>query len=289
MTIFHTVVPLSAEINLGANARFDLAGGVRLTSIPSWVAKQEILGSVSDNDQWFVQHSTHALVVEYQADALSEPDQEAKYELCVLANLALWLSQPSPVCFKLVIHAPQFEAEPVARQISRHSPLLCHRKDLQRRVVVGDMSLVTALHANLVALDREGGVLTAVRATWAGLQMNIEAIRYALFWVALEALFGPEDAREITYRLSQRVGFFLGNDRAEAKDLFALAKKGYAFRSRIVHGRWKQKDDSESQMAEIESLVRRSLVRVLGDDQLRRKFSSNAREAFLDDLVFVNR
>ena len=115
---------------------------------------------------------------------------------------------------------------------------------------------------------------------------RIWAIRYSLFWIALEALFGPEDAREITYRLSQRVAFFLGHDRADVKGLFSLTKKGYAYRSKIVHGRWKEDAGSESQMAEAEDLVRRSLVRVLEDQELIKTFSGKTRESFLDDLVF---
>ena len=118
--------------------------------------------------------------------------------------------------------------------------------------------------------------------------MNMEPIRYALFWIGLEALFGPEDAREITYRLSQRVAFFLSENRKETKQLFATAKKGYGFRSKIVHGRWKEDKNSEQLMAETESMVRRSLVRILRDPEFTKTFSERGRERFLDDLVFNN-
>lgn len=296
MPLFHTVAPVQG-VDLGAEERFEFGEGVLLTSTPTWVAKQEILQRLSEGDRRAVELVRHAFVATYEAAALGDPDpawtgadpksiQETKYELCVLANLALWLSRPCPVNFRVVIHAPQFGADPVAQQISWHSPLLSHPKDVESRITAAEIPLATRLHLSLVALGREGAVWTAVRATWAGLQMNIEAIRYALFWIALEALFGPEDAREITYRLSQRVAFFLGGDRAEAKALFALAKKGYGFRSKIVHGRWKEEPDSETRMAEAEDLVRRSLVRVLEDEELRETFSGKGREPFLDDLVF---
>jgi len=139
----------------------------------------------------------------------------------VLGNLALWLTKPSPVCFTLVIHAPQVEDEPVAQQIQTHGPmLLCHPRDIGARITASDLGVAQRLHRGLVAVEPTSAVFTAIRATWAGLQMNIAAIRYALFWIALEALFGPEDAREITYRLSQRLALFLAADRREAKDLF---------------------------------------------------------------------
>lgn len=299
MPVFHTVVPIQ-NVDLGADARFEFAGGLLLTATPPWVPKQQMLQGLSEGDRQAVQHASHAFVVTYEAAALGDPDpgwagadpksiQETKYELCVLANLALWLSRPCPVHFKVVIHAPQFEAEPVAQQvISGYSPLLCHPKDVGGRVTAADIALATRLHSSVAALGRDGAVWTAARATWVGLQMNIEVIRYVLFWMALEALFGPEDAREITYRLSQRVAFFLASDRAEARELFAVAKKGYGFRSKIVHGRWEEEADSEARMAEAEDLVRQSLVRVLEDEELRKTFSGKTRETFLDDIVFRN-
>jgi hypothetical protein len=36
---------------------------------------------------------------------------------------------------------------------------------------------------------------------------------FLLLWVVLEAIFAPSDPREITFRLSQRVAFCLGNYR----------------------------------------------------------------------------
>jgi hypothetical protein len=289
-------VPLS-NITLAEDARCEFADGLVLTATPPWVARQEMLQSLSERDREAVALATHAFVVTYEAAALGDPDpewtgqepksiQETKYEHCLLGNLALWLSCPSPVHFRVVIHAPQLDAEPFAQQISWHPPLLCHPKDVAARITAQDIPLATRLHAALLPLGRDGTLWTAVRATWAGLLMNIEAIRFALFWIGLEALFGPEDAREITFRLSQRVAFFLCGKRSEARDLFLLAKKGYAFRSKIVHGRWKEDSDSETRMGEAEDLVRRSLVRILQDAMLTERFAGRVREAFLDDLAF---
>ena len=116
--------------------------------------------------------------------------------------------------------------------------------------------------------------------------MNMEPVRFALFWIALEALCGPEDAREITYRLSQRLGFFLGASQSEARELFLKAKKAYGFRSKIVHGRWKEDPENTTRMAETEDLLRRSLVRIMENKDLTATFSGKSRERFLDDLVF---
>lgn len=53
-------------------------------------------------------------------------------------------------------------------------------------------------------------------------------------------MFGAEDGREITYRLSQRIAFFLASNQAEARQLFKEVKKAYSFRSKVAHGVWKQ-------------------------------------------------
>ncbi len=296
MPTFHTVVPIH-NVDLSRDTSVELGGGVRLTATPTWVRDQKLLERASAQDREAVQRAAHAFVVSYEAAALGDPDpgstpagsksiQESKYELCVLANLALWLSKPSPVCFTIVIHAPQFGNEPVAQQVQSHSTLLCHPQDIEARITASDLDIAQKLHRGLVTVKPTSAVFTAIRATWAGLQMNMEAIRYALFWIALEALFGPEDAREITYRLSQRLAFFLAANREEAKNLFLMTKKGYGFRSKIVHGRWKEEPESAARMAEVEALVRRSLVLVIETNDLRSTFSGSAREPFLDNLVW---
>jgi hypothetical protein len=289
-------VPIQ-NVSLEPNQQVAFAGGLVLTNTPAWVLKETMLDSLSEWDRRAVKECSSALVATYDAAALGDPDptwvgpepksiQESKYELCLLANLALWLSRPSPVQFSVVLHAPQFGAEPIGQRMSRHSPLLCHPQDVDAQLSDDDITLATQLHASLATVARDTSIWTAIRATWSGLQLNVEHVRYVLFWIALEALFGPDDAREMTFRLSQRIALFLGKDRAEARELFAVAKRGYGFRSRVVHGRWREEPDSLARMAEAEDLVRRSFLRILLEKPLMTTFSGKAREPFLDELVF---
>ncbi|HEX7425413.1 MAG TPA: hypothetical protein VF311_16215 [Terriglobales bacterium] len=220
------------------------------------------------------------------AGASGKSIQETKYEEAVLANFALWISRPSPAGFRLLFHAPDGDGDPAIQQIVRCSPLLCHSQDVAARITADDVGRAAAFHRSLVAVSRDTAVWTAVRAAWAGLEMNNESIRYILFWIALEALFGPDDAREMTYRLAQRVAFFLGDDRSGVRRIFEAAKRGYGLRSKIVHGHWSEDSESEKRMAEAEDFVRRTLVRIITDVKLTDAFASKAREKFLDDLVF---
>jgi hypothetical protein len=299
MPRFYTVIPIY-NVDLDPQEKWEFGGSFVLAALPDWLREQPMLEHLNESDREALEVATHGFIVTYEAAAFWDPDPEwkgpepksipiTKYEQAILANLSLWLSRPCPVHFINILHAAQFNGEPEVLLVGRCSRLLCHPKDEGIRITAGDFTLAARLHKALLTITRDTAMWTAVRATWSGLQTDMEEpIRYALFWIGLEALFGPEDAREITYRLSQRVAFFLSEDRNEAKQLFATAKKGYGFRSKIVHGRWKKDKNSEQLMAETESMVRRSLVRILEDPELTKTFSERGRERFLDHLVFKN-
>lgn len=270
-----------------------------LTTVPAWVRQdgQTLLKGLSLGDQEAIQDARYAFVAAYEAEALGTPDptwtgarprsiQDAKHELCILANLALWLTKPSPLCFSIVIHARQGDAEPRVQQVNRVTEILCHPENVEHRVTAEDFPLARRLHGALAQVSQTSAIITAARAAWAGMLLNSEIVRYALFWIGVEALFGPEDGREITYRLSQRVGLFLGANSTEARNLFRLTKQGYAFRSKIVHGRWPNDPNSTTRMLETETLLRRSMIKILDNRQLTEMFSGRDREAFLDELVF---
>lgn len=296
MSQFHTVIPIQ-HVALKATTSHQFSSGVLLAPLPAWVPGQTMLESLSVIDREAVKTATHAFLLTYLADALGslDPDwngpepksiQESKYEIGILANLALWLARPSPACFHVVLHAPQFGSEPVVQRVERSSELLCHPGDVGSRLTEGDLPLAAKCHDALVKVPRDTALWTAIRSAWAGLQMNIESIRFLLFWVGIEAMFGPEDGREITFRLSQRLGFFLGHTKVEARELFDLAKAGYGFRSKLVHGQWKEDPNATKRMGEAERLFRKALVRILSDQGLVTTFTSKKRETFLDSLAF---
>jgi hypothetical protein len=186
-----------------------------------------------------------------------------------------------------VLHAPDFGSGPIGQRITRHSPLLWCPREMDTHISAADIAVAARLHGALASVKQdEGSLWTAIRATWAGLQLNAEPVRYALLWMALEALFGPEDGREMTFRLSQRIAFFLFEDRAKAKEVFGAVKDAYGFRSKIVHGRWKETAEGLERMVEIEDWVRSAFGRILSDGTLQETFSSRKREGYLDGLVF---
>ena len=116
--------------------------------------------------------------------------------------------------------------------------------------------------------------------------MNSELVRYLLCWVGIESLVGPNDARELSFRLAQWIGFFLGKDRQDAKTVFETAKAGYILRSKLAHGRWKYDKKTTDLMLQSEGLFRESLLRILSDAALLTAFSGDEREKYLDSLAY---
>jgi len=185
MPRFHTVIPIY-NVDLDPHGKGEFGGGFVLAALPAWVRKSPTLANLSSSDREALEYdATHGFIVTDEAAALGTPDPEwkgpepksiqtTKYEQAVLANLALWLSRPCPVHFRIVLHAPQFNGEPTVKQTVRCSRLLCHPKDENTRITAEDLPQATTLHRSLLKITQGTAIWTAVRATWAGLQMNME-------------------------------------------------------------------------------------------------------------------
>ena len=292
-----SVVPL---YNFRSDIReaIEFSHGLSLSPMPEWVAKDSMTQRLGERDRHWLSVARIAFIIKYQAGALGEPDpewtgsrphsiQDRARDLAVLANFALWLARPSTVGFDLAFHAPLFDDGWDVQRIETGIPiLLCHPQDVDNDLTIEDIRRASTLHACLAELPLESALWTATRASWAALQMNIEPIRHLLFWIALEAVFGPEDAREMTFRLAQRIALFLRADRAAAIGLFAEAKKAYGFRSKAAHGRWSEDPKGLEFVALVEGLVRESFTRILGDSALLERLCGKDREEYLDSLAF---
>src|SRR5258707_1270312 len=98
-----TVVPLhNLALDAGTSAEF--GAGFVFQDVPQWLRDEPILKDLSRHDRASFLATKHALVAEYEAAAIGEPDanwkgqnpksiQEVKAEAAILANIALWLRQ----------------------------------------------------------------------------------------------------------------------------------------------------------------------------------------------------
>lgn len=297
-----TVVPLH-NLTLDAGTSAEFSAGFVFQDLPQWLKDEPILKNLSRHDRKSFLSTTHALVAEYEAAAIGEPDrdwkgqnpksiQAVKSEAAILANVALWLRQPSTVCYTNVFHATswpmpgEIQKRHVVQLIERQNPLHCHPNDVQNLVTKSHILKAGQLHATLVAVTRNNPVWEAFRACWAALTMYSADRRYPFLWIGLESLFGSDDTNEIGYKLAQRIAFFIADNPKDARDLFRKVKTCYKMRSTIIHGRWKNDPKIDQVMYDTEAFVRTALLRLMEDPQMIKVFISKHRNEFLEDWVF---
>jgi len=293
-----TIAPLEYDGYL--DVPFDLGDNVVLCARPGWLIQDAITYGLGDQDRTILDVSKYVLIQEYDADALGDPDpawtgetsrskQQKAEEAINLANTALWLAKPCPVGFKRVVIVHRSSGVWRRIQFARSNPLRPHTFDVNNEYDSSDLQIAKELNCALMRLVRREAIWIACRTVWLALLTRELTIRYLLLWTALETLFGPEDGREVTYRISQRLAFFLSGERAEARKTFESSKKGYEWRCRVVHGMRLSKlkpELSERLMHESEGLIRDSLKRILADSTLINQFSGRTREQYLDGLDF---
>jgi len=248
----------------------------------------------------YIGEATFALLIEYEAESLGDPDpaskigrmskQDVAAENLRRANLGLWLARPSWAGFNLVISAHQEQDDWIHRQNYQTDPIRPIERDTTNTLTKADIEVAKKLSDAASTLSAETSTWMAMRLLWKALTDSWWENRFLLLWVALEALFGSANPNETTYRLSQRLAFFLAEDRSKVRGLYDRAKEGYSARSRVVHGfrhlsLGKQRADDL--LADAEFFVRAGLTKILTDDRHLQAFAGKGqREDFLDSLVF---
>lgn len=82
-------------------------------------------------------------------------------------------------------------------------------------------------------------------------------------WIGLESIYlADTETSEITYRGSLRIAACLGADTEERTGLFETAKRLYAFRSKVAHGKGPQPTDIARAAEQTRELLRRSLLKI---------------------------
>jgi hypothetical protein len=278
---------------------FRFSRGVVLDTIPAWLRQPKFMDNLGFVQKDFINRARYALFVMYKAKDLETPDpnwrgketrsiQDANHEAINMANVAIWLSNPCAFGFDVIFHIDDFQSTKNLRSLQHVRDLESHLKYHKTYLHQNDLKLAKQLHARMFTVPRNSAVWIGLYTLWNALREPEWATRYTLFWIGLEALFGPEDAKEITFRISQRIGFFLGKNRSNALDIFQRTKKLYAWRSKVVHGLRlaKLKDEESIEVSyDTEILLKNSLVKILKSQKLLQNFAAS-REKFLDSLPF---
>jgi hypothetical protein len=139
-------------------------------------------------------------------------------------------------------------------------------------------------------LAGQSPLVTAKRYAWNALTEKNGEIEFTLLWIALEAMFGPEDFEHgLSARLLKRCATFFGATKAEQDDAYRIAERGWRTRCRTVHGaRLQRTTEPEFRRTALESegMLRTALQKILDSPGLTATFSSfEKREEYLQNLA----
>ena len=112
------------------------------------------------------------------------------------AHLALWLARPTPLSFEAVIHADKYEKDWVTRQVISYPSVRSLPEYETQEFSPEDFDQARKLLPMILALSQQSTVNMARSATARALVEESWELRYLLHWLALEALFGPEETDE---------------------------------------------------------------------------------------------
>lgn len=280
-----------------------LGSGIRIERIPEWVKADEALKLLSWKDRENIKDAELAFASEYESDALGSPDpdwngasprsiQASIDEKFSLLSVTLWLSKPSTLTCGPTLHFGKMGEPDSLRTAGVLRPVLINEAENNNVPSLDDLKKAGDLLASVLGIQRSGSVWVAIRMLIRALTENMWEARYFWDWVVLEAIFGPENPNETTYRLSQRIGLFLGRDAESRKRIFDNAKNAYIWRSKIAHGGrlGKLTPERSQEMTEItEGMIREAMVKILSNQELLLKFNSKNRDEYLDSLLFTDR
>lgn len=295
VTAYHPDLPV------GVTLPYPLTEHVQLVETPLWLLGSETLKFFNFNDrEQLLNHVYYCLAISYESDALGSPDdwwkgpdrttkQNTANDRLHAVQVSLWLQRPTGWAFHHILHAQGTDNDWVMRQLTEDHhfvPLPAYESE---RLTVDDLVRAGPILQQLETFNEPSTLRAATQVLRRALTENGWALRYVTLWIILESLFGPDNPSETTYRLSQRVGFFLGATANEAKQIAESVRESYKWRSKIVHGLRLSKLDADKSMSlllQLESFVRRSLVTILHSAPLVAAFNGRDREVFLEELPY---
>jgi len=190
----------------------------------------------------------------------------------------------------MAISARENDGEWIHRRTDLAQTIRPFERDGDNGLSSDDFSLAKEISDAASKLSVKAAPWVAMLLLWRALTEVWWENRYLLLWVALEALFGSTNPIETTYRLTQRLAFFLAEDRTQVRGLYDRARAGYAARSKVVHGfrhLTLDKKKANDLLADSEWFMRAALCKILTDAGHRRAFvDERKRENFLDGLIF---
>jgi hypothetical protein len=280
------------------NRASPIGPGVNLDAIPAWfkVERQYAEKEFGEREAF---SSEACLKATFKGEGLGElcagpggkqgKNHEVSWERIRIANLALWLARPSALHVELVV-TTEPEPGPGGTAISGRflESIRPHERYASASLTLNNVEKADRFATAIQGLPRPSSVWTATRFLWLALTEELWETRYVNLWVAIEALFGPENRDGIGRKIRTRVAKFLNADDSEALIARDIVKSGYDLRSAAVHGS-RLSRRPEAEMSELmlmsEGIMLTTLRKIVSDPDLVTKFCAPSRDAYLDGLA----
>jgi len=271
---------------------FEMDGGVFLGRAPEWLKDEQITNGMRADEKEDAREASLALWTE--KDLTPGLEQPAPFAALLFANFALWLAEPTGIGFSFIVDTTWYGSQ--MRYFSFHNlrGIFPHVNYMHDEIAEAELQVAREIHGRLIDVEfrKTQGLWTAVRTCWLAMIQRDEDwdVRYLFQWVALEALFGPENPGETVHQISERLALFLAEQGVRgAKELYRTAKRCYAWRSKLIHGRSMEKlTDAESTEIsyETDTLIRLSLRHILaGEDRIATFASEKRRNQYFQELM----
>ncbi len=269
---------------------------------------EEIIGKI---EYQHLQKAKTILYFEFKPEDLK--GFKATNDLQILENILIWVDDflkntwlykdncircGTAFFFRIENNQTEANSSALAYKISSaengHIILELNKKELDELVINHDKIEMYFHHKNSSSLrfhlekDYSRIARSLVFVKQAREARNI-AYKISNYCSAFEALFST-DSNELTYKLSQRVSFFLKED-LSAIETFNILKKGYAIRSKLTHGDVL----NNSQIKEIsdiskfiDEILRLALNKILASEDLKKVFDSTKEsvDSYFETLIF---
>lgn len=291
-----------APIPHSPKMQLDFGHGLSIGATPEWLWEQDLSRTITPPRKTLLASKSQFCFIRlYESDNVIGENELKSIHLIESATVAVWITQLFMPTWDHIWHFAEHDGNWNLRSFGRFDSVQ-HQSSNNQILEKPDRDKVTvSVHEGILCQEDGSTLSLACRLLRRAIVEPYDAIRYAIQWIILEALYGPEDGREITFRMCQRIALFLTEMRDvktwEGDDveaymspelLNAAAKKAYSVRSKIVHGmRIKNKKGETDSFHCTEDLVMVSLLKILQNPELQETFNSRKkREPYLDSLIF---
>lgn len=275
----------------------DLGSDVQIGPSASWPFDWSINRSIGEWHRREIGRSDLWLVTDYEANSMGEASEEpgvSKQRRALFrlqeAVFALWLSKPSRLSFRICLHLVEQGDHFVCHALDVGDATIALDRYRHASLEASDLPLARRLLAAISTLPHEGPVWVAARSAFGAIREIDPTIRFLLFWIALEALFGPANqTRGAAEKLCRWAAAFLHVEGQSQRFIRRRLSASYKNRNDVVHGMRIGQFDPEDLVLPTEGAAMNALGKILPDPSLVAKFNGSGRETYLEGLILEAR